>query len=92
MYIYAFGGGSGPIGGGGSGVRIPDVPFDITNIFSFMLWVVVTFAPIGEMLINFIFASWQDLAGNTYSLSTILLNPIILGTIWLAHAVRSLTQ
>ena len=85
MYFFA-------TGGGGSGVRIPDVPFDITNIFSFMLWVVTTFAPIGEFLINTIFASWKDLYGNTYSLSSILLNPITLGTIWFAHALRALTQ
>jgi hypothetical protein len=85
MYFFA-------TGGGGSGVRLNDVPFDVTNIFSFMLWVVVTFAPIGELIINFIFATWQDLAGNTYSLSTILLNPFTLGTIWFAHAIRAFTQ
>jgi hypothetical protein len=92
MYFFSFGGGSGPIGGGGSGVRIPDVPFDITNIFSFILWVVMTFAPIGELLINIIFTTWKDLAGNTYSLSAIILNPVTLGTIWFAHALRALTQ
>ena len=85
MYFFA-------TGGGGSGVRIPDVPFDITNIFSFMVWVIQVFAPLAEIITRFLFTSWTGNWGTTYTLATILLNPVTLGTIWFAHAARSLTQ
>lgn len=85
MYMFA-------TGGGGSGVRIPDVPFDVTNIFSIMMWIVTVFAPVGEFIINFIFTTWTGNWGTTYSLATIIINPVTLGTIWIAHALRALTQ
>jgi len=80
-------------GGGGSGVRVPDVPFDVTNIFQMMLWVVMTFAPIAELLVDFIFTTWTDgLFGQAYSLAQILVNPVTLGGIWIVHSVRSLVS
>ena len=74
----------------GSGVRFPDVPFDIINIFSFMLWVIQVFTPLAEIITNFLFTSWTGNWDTTYSLANILLNPVTLGTIWFVHAARSL--
>jgi hypothetical protein len=56
------------------------------------MWVVTVFAPIGEFIINFIFTSWTGNWGETYSIATIIINPVTLAAVWIAHAFRSLTQ
>ena len=69
-------------------VRIEN-PLDQLNIFELFLWVINTLGPLGQNLVDFIFAGWNDLAGNTYSLGTILLNPITLGFIWGLQAFKA---
>jgi hypothetical protein len=77
-------------GGGGSGVRLPDVPFDASNVFSFMIWIITTFGPIGQHLVEFVFTPWKDNAGNVYTLASILLNPGTLGLVWGAQALKAI--
>lgn len=60
MYLFAT--------AAGSGVRFPDVPFDIINIFSFMLWVIQVFTPLAEIITNFLFTSWTGNWDTTFSL------------------------
>jgi hypothetical protein len=82
MYLYT--------GGGGSGVRIDGYPFDTTNVFQLMLWVLVNLAPIGQLLVEFIFTPFKDNFGNVTTLAQIILSPVTIGLIWGAQALKAI--
>jgi|688.fasta_scaffold153683_4 hypothetical protein len=84
MYIFA-------TGGGGSGIRIIDIPFDISNPFEFMVWVVVTLAPIAQAMVTYLFRVDSIFPGmEPTSVVQVLLNPVTLGLIWVGQWIKGL--